>query len=159
MSKLSRQIRINAPVEKVWEVLADFGGASKWAPTVTESYSTTEANGGVGAVRHCEVIGFGGIEEEIVGWNESRSLSISLENAGPIKSSVNTFSVSPAGDGTVVTANLDFRMKFGLVGALIDRFALRRQFRKVMTQGLGRLKYRVKNFLVTRDPTCKCSGQ
>ena len=141
MSKLTRQIRINAPVEKVWEVLADFGGVSKWAPTVTESYSTTEANGGIGAGRHCEVIGFGGIEEEIVGWNESRSLSVSLENAGPIKSAVITFSVSPSGDETVVTLTTESQLKFGPLGAVIDKLFFPRLLGKQMAQTLAGLNH------------------
>ena len=66
MSKVTRQIRINAPEEKVWEVLADFGGVYRWAPAILSSYATTQASGGVGEGRHCEVAGFGGIDEEIV---------------------------------------------------------------------------------------------
>ena len=54
MSKLTHQVTINAPVDEVWEVLADFGAIDKWAPPVSKSYSTTEANGGVGAGRHCD---------------------------------------------------------------------------------------------------------
>ncbi len=43
----------------------------------------------------------------------------------------------------MVTAFIDFQMKFGPVGALLDKLVLRRQFRKVMALGLGGLKYHV----------------
>ena len=49
MSKLTHQVTINAPVDKVWGVLADFGAIDKWAPPVSKSYSKTEAKGGGGA--------------------------------------------------------------------------------------------------------------
>ena len=74
MPRLVRQIAINAPKEKVWEVLADFGAVSNWAPTILESRSTTEANGGVGAERTCKHQKMGDIEERIValgGWSQS----------------------------------------------------------------------------------------
>ena len=143
MTQVSSQIRIDAPKEKVWEVLADFGGVSRWAPTVLDSYSTTGANGGVGAGRHCDVKGFGGIEEEIVRWEAGRSLGVSLDNAGPIKSSVNEFTVIPGDDGTVVTLTVDFQAKFGPAGAVLDRLVVRRQMEKTITLTLAGLKHYV----------------
>ncbi len=142
MSKLTHQVTINAPVDKVWEVLADFGAIDKWAPPVSKSYSTTEANGGVGAGRHCDT-SFGALKEQIVEWEEGRSFTIDGKTILPMKYARNGFSVSPAGDGTVATAWIDFQMKFGPVGALLDKLVLRRQFRKVLTQGLAGLKYHV----------------
>ncbi len=53
MSTVTRQIEINAPADEVWRAIADFGGVYNWAPNVASSYSTTEANEGVGAGRHC----------------------------------------------------------------------------------------------------------
>ncbi len=44
MTKLIKEIEIDARSERVWEVLADFSSVSNWAPTITESRSTTEAN-------------------------------------------------------------------------------------------------------------------
>ena len=68
MANFMRRVRIDASVEKVWAVLADFGGVSKWAPTITESRSLTEANGGVGARRTCTHVKMVVIEEVIVEW-------------------------------------------------------------------------------------------
>ena len=56
MSEITRQVKINAPKEKTWEILADFGAVSNWAPAVTESHITTEAKRGVGAIRICHSI-------------------------------------------------------------------------------------------------------
>ena len=110
------QVKINAPMDKVWEVLADFGATDKWSPVISKSYSTTEANGGVGAGRHCQT-SFGALKEQIVEWEEGRSFTI---------------------DGKTVLP-----MKFATVGALLDKLVLRREFRKALTQGLAGLKYHV----------------
>ena len=142
MSKLTTQVKINAPMDKVWEVLADFGATDKWSPVISKSYSTTEANGGVGAGRHCQT-SFGALKEQIVEWEEGRSFTIDGKTVLPMKYVRHRFSVSPAGDGTVVTGLLDFQMKFATVGALLDKLVLRREFRKALTQGLAGLKYHV----------------
>ena len=44
MSTFSTKIRINAPKEKVWEVLAEVGDIYKWNPGVSNSYSTSESS-------------------------------------------------------------------------------------------------------------------
>ena len=40
MPQLTRQVKINAPKEKTWDILADWGAVSNWAPTITESHIT-----------------------------------------------------------------------------------------------------------------------
>ena len=52
MPSITQTIRINAPKEKVWNVLADFGGIINYNPNLKDSYSTSKANGGIGATRH-----------------------------------------------------------------------------------------------------------
>ncbi len=145
MTTVSRQIEINAPADEVWGAIADFGGVYKWAPNVTSSYSTTEANGGVGAGRHCEVPGFGGIDEEIVAWKEGHSYKYQVENIGPIGKLVNEWSVTSDGDRSLVTTSVSYNMRFGLLGALMDRLMVRRSIRKAMVQSQGGLKVYVES--------------
>ncbi len=73
MSSLIRSVVIDAAKDKVWEVLADFGAVSKWAPTITDSAIVGDANTGVGAVRTCEHVKMGTLEETIVSWTEDEA--------------------------------------------------------------------------------------
>ncbi len=148
MSTVTRQVEINVPADEVWRAIADFGGVYKWAPNVASSYSTTEANGGVGAGRHCEVPGFGGIDEEIVDWKEGHSYKYQVENIGPIGKLVNEWSVTSDGDNSLVTTSASYRMRFGLLGALMDRLMVRRSIRKAMMQSQSGLK----GYVETREP-------
>lgn len=109
MPKLVRQVIINASKERVWEVLADFGGVSNWAPTILESHSTTEANGGVGAERTCRHEKMGNIEERVVAWEDGGSLSYDVTKGlpFPMKSLNNTWSVNAAGDSATVSVAMD----------------------------------------------------
>lgn len=144
MTQISKQIRIDAPKDKVWDILADYGAVSNWAPTISESQSTTEATRGVGAERGCEHEKMGHIEERIVAWDEGSSLSYDVIKGlpFPMKSLNNVWSVSDARDGAVVTLTMTFRMGFGPLGALPALMA-RPLMRKEMGITLAGLKHHV----------------
>ena len=144
MTKLSGQILIDAPAERVWEVLADFGGVYKWAASVTSSYSTSEANSGEDASRHCDIPGFGGIEEYVTEWNEGRSFTYTVKPVGLIDESTSTWKITPQGDKTLVYTELDIRMRFGLFGRLMEKLYLKRRAQKATTNALAGLKQHVK---------------
>ena len=81
MSKtiISRKIIINAPKQKVWDALADFGNVQNMSPNISKSYLTSEKINGVGAERHCDFTSMGAqVEERIVEWNEGESLKIDI---------------------------------------------------------------------------------
>ena len=120
MSQLTRRVRIDAPAEKAWAVVADFGGVANWAPTITESRSLTDANGGVGARRTCTHVKMGELEEAIVEWDEGRRYSYDVTRGlpMPMKSLNNDRSVESDGDGAVVTLRQNFQTKFGPLGSL-----------------------------------------
>ena len=141
MPVLVRQVAIDASKEKVWEVLADFSSVANWAPTISESRSTTEANGGVDAERSCEHEKMGTIYERIVAWEEGRSLSYDVIEGlpFPMKSLNNIWEVSTLGDGALVTLTMDFGMKLGPLGFLPALMA-RRPMRKEMQLSLAGLK-------------------
>ncbi len=142
MPEIRRQVKINAPKEKTWEILADWGAVSNWAPTITESHITTEAKRGVGAIRSCDHTQMGKIEEEIVAWEEGTSLSYDVIKGlpMPMKSLNNTWSVSAEGADSMVTLTMNFGMKFGPLGALMAALAVRRLMHKEMGLNLAGLK-------------------
>ena len=52
---------IEAPIEKVWEVLEDFGGIAKWNTAVKRSAMTSQGVVGEGTTRHCDFSPLGGV--------------------------------------------------------------------------------------------------
>jgi uncharacterized membrane protein len=42
--KVNPSLRIDAPVEHVWALLADFGGVAAWSDTLSDSHAVTETN-------------------------------------------------------------------------------------------------------------------
>ena len=143
MAKVSGQIVIDAPAERVWEVLADFGGVQKWAPGVTKSYSTSKSNGGADAARHCDIPGFGGIEELVTEWNEGVGFTYRVEPFGMIDESSSTWRITPQGDKTLVYTELILNMRFGVLGSLMERLFVKRKVEKGTRNGLEGLKQHV----------------
>lgn len=143
MSTVTHETRINASAEKIWEVLADFGNVYKWAPNVIESHSITEYNEGVGTARHCEVTGFGGLDETVIEWNDGRDYTFEIFDVGPIKKALSTWAIRSDGKDVIVTTNIRFETKFGPLGALMDRLLIRRNIRNAMVQAQAGLKYNV----------------
>ncbi len=68
MTKSSSEIRIDAPKEKVWEIIADLGGVRNFHPGVKKSYYTSDNSKGLRASRICEFLPGGSVEESATEW-------------------------------------------------------------------------------------------
>ncbi len=149
MTKFSTAIQINAPKEKVWEVLADLGGIDKWNPGVSHSYSTSPETGGEGATRHCDLqnakggsIGY--LEERAFDWRDGDGFIIDVyESNLPLKRNHVRFDLESNGDGTIVTITPDYALKFGPLGVLADLLIARRQLKKGMADMAAGLKHHI----------------
>ena len=147
MPRFSTQIRIDAPKEKVWEVLADLGSIYKWNPGVAHSRSTSDSTGGEGAMRHCDLQRKGDyLEERAFDWRDGEGYKIDIyETNLPIKRNIVEFTLEADGEGTTVTVTPDYELKFGPIGVVMDRLFARAQLRKGMAGMLAGLKYHVES--------------
>ncbi len=144
MTTIIREVKVNASQGKVWEILADIGGIQNYNPGVSKSYSTSESNSGLGASRHCDLLPMGAVEERVIEWNEGSDYKIEIfEGKGvpPFKTAVARITVKSAGNGAVVTMHFEYRMKYGLVGALMDAIMVKPQFSKAIPGILAGLKH------------------
>ena len=144
MNKVDAQILIDAPVQSVWEVLADFGAVYQWAPSVTQSYSTSEISSGPEASRHCDISGFGGIEEDITEWNDGSDFTYRASGVGPISGAYSTWSVKAQGGQTMVSTDFRYGLRFGPLGSLMNAVILRRKLKQGLGNALEGLKHHVK---------------
>jgi uncharacterized membrane protein len=141
MSQLSTQVQIKAPADKLWNVLVDLDSLPQWAPDNASSETAPQNSETITTARYYDANPFPNAEEHATGWKEGHHYAYEVKNIGPIRSAYNRFSLNPVGQGeTVLTQTLDFRMKLGPVGALMDTLVFRPQFRKQMEQSLAALK-------------------
>jgi ligand-binding SRPBCC domain-containing protein len=144
MTTFTSQVRINAPKDKVWSVLADLGGIQRYNPAVSKSYYNTEETDGVGAGRVCELLPMGEVKETASQWKDGESYTLDVtpvKAMPPMKDVQAEFSVRADDDGTVVNLEMNYNMKFGPIGALMDAIMVKPQFSSVAPNILKGLKH------------------
>jgi uncharacterized protein YndB with AHSA1/START domain len=141
MSSFTSEIKIDAPVGAVWEVLADYGNIYRWHPDAVASHLTTEKETGPGARRHLDLGGKNYLDEEVIEWESGQRLTVRIVATNlPFKSADIRITLRPENGGTVVTVAPLYELKFGLLGKLLDRLYVQRNYEKNMRALLAGLK-------------------
>ncbi len=143
MTRIAHDVRIDAPTERVWAAIADLGAIDKFHPGVRKSYYTSELREGVGASRHCDLLPFGSVEERAIAWKNGESLTLEIfdgERTPPFQTASAIMSVERDGDGTIARLALEYRLRYGVLGALLDRLLIRARFEKMVPAVLAGLK-------------------
>lgn len=147
VSELHLKTIIDAPKERVWAALADFGGVSVWNPSVKQSALTSEATEGVGISRECQLAPMGTVRERVTEWDPGRLMSIEIyenDNLPGFRGGQATLGLTERGpDRTEVTCHMDYSIGLGLLGATMNAVGMRRLFTRSLTQLLAGLKYHV----------------
>lgn len=142
MISLQASVCIDAPVERVWQVLSDLEAISLWVPVIRHA-SCPARRRGVGAERICE-LPQATIRETITGWEEGRWFSYEGTGAPMVASATNRWEVVAHGTQTLVTSTAEVVLKGGLAGRALEplaRFAAAR----AGASSLKSLKYFVEN--------------
>ena len=135
---------INAPHDQVWAALADIGTIHVWNPGVNDSHTTSDADSGLGATRHCDLGGKNYLNEEVVEFDEGERITMRIVDTNlPFDRADIRFRLRTEGDATHVSVAPDYRLKFGPIGALMDRVYVRRTYEKGMKALLRGLKRHV----------------
>ncbi len=142
MSTQTKRVTIQAPPERVWAVLSDFGSVANWAPTVLRSKSLTDPGKGAGARRVLHHRSGRAVEEAVREWsNERRSFTFDVPGGiGPIKTVREAWSVRAESGGSVVEVTLDLTMKYGPIGPALDALFGRRLMGRELALSLAGLK-------------------
>lgn len=144
MTKFSGSIRINAPKDRVWNIISDLGGVYKYNPSVHKSYYASDTHSGVGADRVCELLPMGKLKESVLEWREGESYRLSvipLEKAPPLTGAEGGFRLKAEGQSTVAHFEIEYQLKFSWLGRLMDVLLVRPQFSKTVPGILEGLKH------------------
>ena len=113
MAKSSSTTLVPAPVETVWETLADFGSISAWGTGVDQSSLLTDVGQGLGATRRVQV-GRNALRETITVWQPRKQLAYQLIGLPPVvRAATNTWQLAAEGSGTRVTLTATVTTKGG----------------------------------------------
>jgi uncharacterized protein YndB with AHSA1/START domain len=102
--------QIEAPVEKVWEVLDKFGDISLWSPGIKASELTSDGPISQGSTRHCDFAPLGGVNERIDAYLPNERMTVNLYETFklPIASATADFNIEAHNDGTSLTLHYDY---------------------------------------------------
>ncbi len=141
MGHVTASNRIQAPIEPVWTALADITALPRWTPGVLGCHLLTDQGTGVGAIRFIDRGKGNYLKEEVVAWEPPHLLTFRvIETSFPLQTSDIRFSLEAGDGGTAVTMDITYRMKFGILGRLMDLVFVRRAYRKGMPVMLGGLQ-------------------
>ena len=110
---------------------------------MTKSYYNTGPREGVGASRHCDLVTGGAVEETVIDWEDGSGFTFRMHDfikGPPFKTAEGRMTVREDGDSTVAGLTIEYRVKFGPIGAIMDHFMIRPQFEKLVPRVLQGLK-------------------
>ncbi|SMR70651.1 Polyketide cyclase / dehydrase and lipid transport [Aliiroseovarius halocynthiae] len=135
MTTLHHQIKIDAPQELVFATLADLETVDDYNPHVQTAKYISENRTGVGASRECFLGAQGTVLERVTAVEDGKSISMEMyEHNWPLKYMRWTTRLETEGDSTLVSQTLEYEMKFGLLGALMDRLMMRGKMDSTMNE-------------------------
>jgi carbon monoxide dehydrogenase subunit G len=141
MAELHNEIRIDAPLERVWEVLANLEAVQHYNPGVTRARYLSSQREGVGASRECEMKPKGRVRERVIGWEPGKAITMELYASDwPIRYMRWRTALEADGAGTRVTQRMDYQLKFGVLGAILDRLVMRRKLGGIIQETFQQLR-------------------
>ncbi len=143
MGTLIETATIAASKSATWNVLKDFEGIHRWHFNVESSPLSSPNNEGLGATRVIRFYNGAGVTEKIVEYQDGEFMTfVFLDHSFPLKRANATFRVRElAAAETEVIMSLDYAMKYGPLGWLLDKLVLGRTLRKVFKRTLTGLNH------------------
>lgn len=146
MSKLHHSVKINASVSKVWQILADLEAVQHYIPTVAGAKYISEQKSGVGAARHCDFTSSGFAKERVTEWKPEEVLGLEMyESSWPMKFMRWRTMLRNEDGGTLMSQDMEYELKFGILGQIMDRFMMRRKLDGIMNEVFSKLKHFVES--------------
>ena len=137
--------RINATAEDAWAAFNDWGGIWRFQPWVVRSPLLSQNNEGVGAKRRCEFVDKTSIVETITKIEDGRAVHLSLSEAPkPMKGGTSVIRLSPRGNATDVTVEMDIQLGMGSLGAIMGTLIMKPMMKKRVSLMLDSLEHHLK---------------
>jgi ligand-binding SRPBCC domain-containing protein len=129
MTVLETSIRIAAAPEAVWSALSALDALDRYDPGVAKSEIISPERFGPGAARRCDLRPGGWFKERVGDWRPNEGLSFELfECTLPVRRLRHSYTLVPEAGGTIVTQRMEYELKFGVVGRILDAVVVRKKW-------------------------------
>src|SRR5207249_10769380 len=100
----------------------------QYDPGIKKAEVVTASREGPGAARRCDLAPGGWFKERVTDWKPNESLSFELfECTLPVRRLKHSYTLTPDGSGTLVRQRMEYELKFGPVGKVIDAVMVRKK--------------------------------
>lgn len=128
MTTIHHEVHAKCSPARVWAVLADLEAVGHYNPGVRAVAIRGTQRSGVGAMRACELAPQGRVVERVTHWEEGRAVGLEVaESDWPIHFMRWVTRLEPDGEGTRIAQELEYRVKFGPLGWVLDRLVMKRK--------------------------------
>ena len=129
MATIHNEITVSVSSDKVWHLLTDLELLDKYDPTVKKSTLLSTEKTGIGAKRKVLMLdGKNWFDEKVIVFKPTEALTYQLtECSFPIKSLTHSYSFEKIGNQTKVKQVMEYTVKFGLLGKMLDAMMIRKQ--------------------------------
>ena len=128
MTNIRHETTAKCAPAKVWALLADLEAVARYNPTVRTAAVQGPQRTGVGATRTCELLPSGRVVERVTHWEDGRAVGIEVAASDwPIHFMRWVTRVESRGNATSISQELEYQVKFGPLGWLLDKLVMRRK--------------------------------
>lgn len=129
MAIIRNEITINTSIDKIWNILTDLELLDKYDPTVKKSTLISTEKTGIGAKRKVNMLdGKNWFDEKVTIFEPGKALTYQLTDCTfPVKDLKHSYSFEIIDNQTKVKQVMEYTVKFGLLGKLLDSLMIRKQ--------------------------------
>lgn len=152
MGVVQKTETVNGSIEKAWAAVSKMGAVEDWHPNVARAVVLTEHDTGIGASRRVEFHDGRGSVETVIEESEQQFTTVEMTEAPMTKKALVTIRTKErSADTTDVTFSIDYSLKFGPIGWLMDTFVMSRIMGKVFGVALAGLSYHLETGKLVTD--------
>jgi Polyketide cyclase / dehydrase and lipid transport len=127
MTIISHRLETSASPAALWRNLSNLTRVQTYNPSVVSARLQGEQRSGVGTLRECEVKPKGAVLERVNHWEEGKAIGLEIVKSDwPITSMSWITRIEPNGRGSTLSQQLQYEMKFGPFGRLLNALIMKR---------------------------------
>ncbi len=144
--ELNHQIEIADSPSKVWETLNNLEAVAEYNPQVKEAHCITSNKTGIGASRECTMTDGSKVKERVIKVEDNKAITMELyESNWPVKDMEWRTVIENKDGQTLVTQKLEYKMKFGAFGALLNFFFLEKKMNSTLQDVFKSMKAHIES--------------